>query len=136
MESKLKRIYYSNDGYDGYWRRKSAIQNYLKHQVQQKKRRENGYKDSHCTKYVYHRQNIFLDLMQVCHYMLNQMIFIRQIFFIYLMTDTKRKIYKYALSIVNVASRYKGSYQLTTKNSKEIAQTFHFIYTNTLLTYP
>ena len=33
----------------------------------------------------------------------------------------KRKIYKYALNIVDVASRYKGSYQLTTKNSKEVA---------------
>ena len=65
--------------------------------------------------------------MRVCHYMLNQMIFIRQIFFIYLMTNTKRKY---------VASRYKGSYQLTTKNSKEVAQAFQWIYGNTLLTYP
>ena len=28
----------------------------------------------------------------------------------------KKKTYKYALNIVDVASRYKGSYQLTTKN--------------------
>ena len=34
------------------------------------------------------------------------------------------KIYKYALNILDVASRYKGSYQLTTKNSKEVAQAF------------
>ena len=31
----------------------------------------------------------------------------------------KKKTYKYALNIVDVASRYKGSYQLTTKNSKK-----------------
>ena len=29
----------------------------------------------------------------------------------------KKKTYKYALNIVDVASRYKGSYQLTTKNA-------------------
>ena len=58
--------------------------------------------------------------MRVCHYMLSQMIFIRQIFFIHLMTNMKRKY----TNIVDVASRYKGSYQLTTKNSKEVAQAF------------
>ena len=36
----------------------------------------------------------------------------------------EKKIYKYALSIVDVASRYRGSYQLITKNSKEVAQAF------------
>ena len=48
----------------------------------------------------------------------------------------KKKIYKYALNIVDVASRYKGIYQLTTKNSKEVAQAFQWPYENTLLTYP
>ena len=48
----------------------------------------------------------------------------------------KMKIYKYALNIVDVASRYKGSYQLTTKNSKEEAHAFQLIYTKTLSTYP
>ena len=48
----------------------------------------------------------------------------------------EEKIYKYALNIVDVTSRYKGSYQLTTKNSKEVAQAFQWIYENTLLTYP
>ena len=48
----------------------------------------------------------------------------------------KKKTYKYALNIVDIASRYKGSYQLTTKNSKEGAQTFQWIYENTSLTYP
>ena len=31
---------------------------------------------------------------------------------------------------------YKGSYQLATKNSKEVAQAFQWIYENTPLTYP
>ena len=35
---------------------------------------------------------------------------------------------------MDVASRYKGSYQLTTKNSKEVAQAFQWVYENTPLT--
>ena len=39
---------------------------------------------------------------------------------IYLPHDKyEKKIYKYALNIVDVASRYKGSYQLTTKIVKK-----------------
>ena len=37
---------------------------------------------------------------------------------------------------MDVASRYKGSYQLTTKNSKEVVQDFQWICENTPLTYP
>ena len=48
----------------------------------------------------------------------------------------KKKTYKYALNIVDVASRYKGSYQLITKNAKEVAQAFQWIYENSPLTYP
>ena len=48
----------------------------------------------------------------------------------------KKKTYKYALNIVDAASRYKGSYQLATKNAKEVAQAFQWIYENTPLTYP
>ena len=32
----------------------------------------------------------------------------------------EKKVYNYALNIVDVASRYKGSYHLATKNSKEL----------------
>ena len=37
---------------------------------------------------------------------------------------------------MDVASRYKGFYQLATKNSKEVALAFQWIYENTSLTYP
>ena len=50
--------------------------------------------------------------------------------------EFKKKTYKYALNIMDVASRYKGCYQLATKNSKEVAQAFQWIYENTPLTYP
>ena len=48
----------------------------------------------------------------------------------------KKKTYKYALNIVDVASRYKASYQLTSKYAKEVAQAFQWIYENTPLNYP
>ena len=37
---------------------------------------------------------------------------------------------------MDVASRYKGSNQLTSKYAKEVAQAFQWIYENTPLTYP
>ena len=48
----------------------------------------------------------------------------------------KKKTYRYVLNIVDVASRYKGSYQLTTKNAEEVTQAFQWIYENTPLSYP
>ena len=48
----------------------------------------------------------------------------------------KKKTYKYALNIVDIASRYKGSYQLTTKNAKVVTQAFQWMYESTPLTYP
>ena len=57
---------------------------------------------------------------------------IHQADILYLPNDkNKKKIYKYALNIVDVASRYKRSCQLTTKNSKEVAQAFQWTYGNT-----
>ena len=105
---------------------KVQYKNYLKHQVQQKKRKKMA---TETAKYIYHHQNTFLDLMSL-HAKSND---IHQAHILYLPHDKyKKKIYKYALNIVDVASRYKRSYQLTTKISKEVAQAFQLIYTNTL----
>ena len=50
---------------------------------------------------------------------------IHQADILYLSHDKyEKKIYKYALNMVDVASRYKESYQLATKNNKEVAQAF------------
>ena len=35
-----------------------------------------------------------------------------------------RKVYKYALTVVDVASRYKAAKPLTTKESDEVSKTF------------
>ena len=48
----------------------------------------------------------------------------------------EKRLYKYALNVVDVASRYKGSYQLTSKFTKEVAQAFQWIYKNTELNFP
>ena len=48
----------------------------------------------------------------------------------------EKKVCKYALNIVDIASRYKGSYQLAIKSSKEVAQALQWIYGNTSSTYP
>ena len=47
-----------------------------------------------------------------------------------------RKIYKYALTVVDVASRYKEAEPLTSKDSAEVAKAFQSIYRRSPLTWP
>ena len=88
MDEKFKQIFHSDDGY---WRGKSVSQKLSKASGSMKEEAEKWLLQSHCTKYIYQHQNTFLGPMLVCHYLPNQMIFIRQAFSIYHMTDTKRK---------------------------------------------
>ena len=48
----------------------------------------------------------------------------------------RRKIYKYALTVVDIASRYKEAEPLTSKNSDEVAKAFQTIYKRSPLTWP
>jgi len=48
----------------------------------------------------------------------------------------RRKVFKYALTVVDVASRYKEAEPLTLKNSDEVAQAFQKIYKCTPLKWP
>ena len=134
VDNKFKQIYYSNDGY---WRGKSAIQK-LSKASGLNKRRDRKIATATAiipnifttTKYI-PRPNASMSLYAATPYD------IHQADIPYLPHDRyERKIYKYALNTLDVASRYKGSYQLTTKNSKDVAQAFQWIYGNTLLTYP
>ena len=123
MDKKFKQIYYS-DG--GYWRGKSAIQRLTKASGSTKEEAERWLLKQplyqiylHAPKYLprpnaIHQSN----LLSLPH------------------DKFKNKTYKYALNVIDVASRYKESYQLTTKNAKEVAQAFQWIYENTPLTYP
>jgi len=47
-----------------------------------------------------------------------------------------RKVYKYALTVVDVASRYKEAEPLTSKDSAEVAKAFQTIYKRSPLTWP
>ena len=78
MEIKFKQIYYCNDGY---WRGKSAKQKLSKASGSTKEEAEKWLLRQPLYQIYFHHQNIFPDLMRVCHYILSQMIFIRQILF-------------------------------------------------------
>ena len=127
MDKKFKRIYYS-DG--GYWKGKIAIQKLAKHQVKKWLLKQPLYQIYlHAPKYI-PRPNASMSLFSKPND-------IHQSALLSLPCDKfKKKTYKYALNIVDVASRYKGSYQLTTKIAKEVAQVFQWIYENTPLNYP
>ena len=47
-----------------------------------------------------------------------------------------RKTYKYALTVVDIASRYKEAEPLTSKDSNEVARAFQTIYRRSPLTWP
>ena len=131
MDEKFKRIYYSDNGY---WRGKSAIQ---------KLSRASGSKKEEAEKWLM-KQPLYQIYLSAPKYIprpnASMSLFakpndIHQADILYLPHDRyDKKVYKYALNIVHVASRYKGSYQLATENSKEVAQAFHWIYDNTPLT--
>ena len=133
MDKKFKQIYHS-DG--GYWRGKSAIQRLAKASGSTKEEAEKWLLKQPlyqiylpAPKYI-PRPNASMSLFAKPND-------IHQSDLLSLLHDKfKKKTYKYALNIVDVASRYKGSYQLTSKNAKEVAQAFQWIYENTPLNYP
>ena len=133
MDKKFKQIYYS-DG--GYWRGNSAIQRLAK---------ASGSMQEEAEKWLL-KQPLYQIYLPAPKYIprpnASMSLFakpndIHQSDLLSLPHDKfKKKICKYALNIVDVASRYKGSYQLTSKNAKEVAQAFQWIYENTPLNYP
>ena len=133
MDKKFNQTYYSDDGY---WRGKSAIQKLSKATGSTKEEAERGLLKQPLyqiylppPKYI-PRPNASMSLFAKPND-------IHQADILYLPHDRcEKRLYKYALNIVDVASRYKGSYQLTTKNPKEVAQAFQWIYENTPLNYP
>ena len=133
MDKKFKQIYYSDDGY---WRGESAVQ---------KLSRASGSTKEEARKWLL-KQPLYQIYLPAPKYIpgpnASMSLFatpndIHQSDLFSLPHDKfKKKTYKHALNIINVVSRYKGSYQLTTKNSKEVAQAFQWISENTPLTYP
>ena len=89
-----------------------------------KTRRGNGLKSRHYGKFIYQLQNIFPGHIGES---INQTKFTKQIYCFYDMTHRK-KTYKYALVVIDIASRYKGAEALVSKESSEVAKAFEEIY--------
>ena len=133
MDKKFKQIYYS-DG--GYWRGKSAIQKLAKVSGSTKEEAEKWLLKKPLYQ-IYLPAPKYIPRLNASMSLFAEPNDIHQIDLLSLPHDKfKKKTYKYTLNIVNVASRYKGSYQLTSKYAKEVAQAFQWIYENTPLNYP
>ena len=133
MDKKFNQIYYSDDGY---WRGRSAIQKLAKASGSTKEEAEKLLLKQPLYQ-IYLPAPKYIPRPNASFSLYAKPNDIHQADILYLPHDKfKKKTYKYALNIVDVASRYKGSYQLTTKNAKEVAQAFQWIYENTQLNYP
>ena len=132
MDKKFKQIYYS-DG--GYWRGKSAIQRLAKASGSTKEEAEKWLLKQPLYQ-IYLPAPKYIPRPNACMSLFAKPNDIHQSDLLSLPHDKfKKKTYKYALNIVDVVSRYKGSYQLTSKYAKEVAQAFQWIYDNTPLNY-
>ena len=133
MDKKFKQIYYS-DG--GYWRGKSTIQKLAKATGSMKEEAERRLLKQPLYQ-IYLPAPKYIPRPNASMLLFAKPNDIHQSDLLSLPHDKfKKKTYKYALNIVDVPSRYKGSYQLTSKYAKDIAQAFQWIYENTPLTYP
>ena len=133
MDKKFKQIYYS-DG--GYWRGKSVIQRLAKASGSTKEEAEKWLLKQPLYQ-IYLPAPKYIPRPNASMSLLAKPNDIHQSDLLSLPHDKfKKKTYKYALNIMDIASRYKGSYQLTSKNAKEVAQAFQWIYENTPLNYP
>ena len=133
MDKKFKKIYYS-DG--GYLRGKSAIQRLAKASGSTKEEAEKWLLKQPLYR-IYFSAPKYIPRTNASMSLFAKPNDIHQSDLLSLPHDKfKKKTYKYALNVVDLASRYKGSYQLTSKYAKEVAQAFQWIYENTPLNYP
>ena len=109
--------------------------NYPKLPRYQKKPQKSGCSSKHSGRYSSQHRSAFLGRNST---FLHQTKCTRRIFF-FLPHDKLprgRKVFKYALTVVDVASRYKEAEPLTSKNSDEVAKAFKTIYTRGPLKWP
>ena len=122
MDKKFKQIYHSDKGY---WRGKSTIQKLSKASGSTKEEAERWLMKQPLYQ-IYLAAPKYIPRPNASMSIFAQPNDIHQADILYLPHDRyEKKAYKYVLNIVDVASRYKRSYQLATKNSKEVAQAFH-----------
>ena len=131
-EDKLSKIYY---GPKGYWKGVSAINKLAKEAgVSKEKAREFLKKQAVCQVYLPAPKYIPTAKFNVTTP--NQ---VHQADLLFLPHDRPgrgRKLYKYALTVVDVASRYKEAEPLSSNESDEVAKAFDKIYSRKGLTWP
>ena len=130
MDAKLAKIYYSPQGY---WKGVSAI----------KKLAEAAKAPENVSKQWLYKQALWQIYLPAPRHIPRPKFdvatpnSVHQADLLFLPHDKlRRKIYKYALTVVDIASRYKEAEPLTSKNSDEVARAFQSIYRRGPLTWP
>ena len=132
MDSKLAKIYYSPQGY---WKGVSAI----------KKLAEAAKVPENVSKQWLYKQALWQIYLPAPRHVPRPKFdvatpnSVHQADLLFLPHDKLprgKKIYKYALTVVDIASRYKEAEPLTSKNSDEVAKAFQSIYKRSPLTWP
>ena len=132
MDAKLAKIYYSPQGY---WRGISVI----------KKLADAAKVPENVVKQWLYKQPIWQIYLPAPRYVPRPKFdvatpnLVHQADLLFLPHDKPprgKKIYKYALTVVDTASRYKEAEPLTSKDSGEVAKAFQSIYKRSPLTWP
>ena len=130
MDAKLAKIYYSPQGY---WKGVSAI----------KKLTDASKLPENFVKQWLYKQAIWQIYLPAPRYVPRPKFdvatpnSVHQADLLFLPHDKiRRKTYKYALTVVDIASRYKEAEPLTSKDSNEVARAFQAIYKRVPLTWP
>ena len=132
MDAKLAKIYYSPQGY---WKGVSAI----------KKLTDASKVSENVVKQWLYKQAIWQIFLPAPRYVPRPKFdvptpnSVHQADLLFLPHDKPprgRKVYKYALTVVDIASRYKEAEPLTSKDSNEVAKAFQSIYRRSPLTWP
>ena len=130
MDAKLAKIYYSPQGY---WKGVSAI----------KKLTDASKVPENVVKQWLYKQAIWQIYLPAPRYVPRPKFdvatpnSVHQADLLFLPHDKlRRKTYKYALTVVDIASRYKEAEPLTSKDSNEVAKAFQAIYKRGPLTWP
>ena len=130
MDAKLAKIYYSPQGY---WKGVSAI----------KKLAEVAKVPENISKQWLYKQALWQIYLPAPRHVPRPKFdvatpnSVHQADLLFLPHDKlRRKIYKYALTVVDIASRYKEAEPLNSKNSDEVTKAFQSIYRRGPLTWP
>ena len=130
MDTKLAKIYYSPQGY---WKGVSAI----------KKLADTAKVSVNVVKQWLYKQAIWQIYLPAPQYVPRPKFdmatpnSVHQPDLLFLPHDKlRRKTYKYALTVVDIASRYKEAEPLTSKDSNEVARAFQAIYRHGPLIWP